>query len=160
MTWKDISVSMLDSVHSREPRTITLGAWVRATKRSDIRTPKKQRPALMPHGLFAGGRQAQHCSQLSELVQFDVDLKHNPGLNPDEVKSRCALDADIVWCAQSAGGGVYGFAMRRGDLDTQLNTIENRLGVVLDRCNSRSVAALRFASHDPKPYEHIRQAAG
>ena len=160
MTWHNITVSMLESVHSTSPRTITLGAWAKATKRSHLNTPKRSRPALMPHGHFVGGRTADHCNQHSGVVQLDIDVKHNPNLNPAEIKKLASTHRDIVWCAKSAGGGVYGFAVRRGDLDQQLNEIEQYLGVQLDRCNSRSLAALRFASHDPQPYEHIRQTVG
>ena len=109
----------------------------------------------MPHGMFVGGRRLEHLHSTSSIVQFDIDLKHNPHLQHDQVKQRAAQCADIVFCARSAGGGLYGFARRRGDLDDQLNEIEQILGVVLDRCNSRSLAALRFASYDPQPYEHI-----
>ena len=155
MNWQTQSVSMLDCVRSTDPRTITLGAWVRATKQSNLDTPKRERPALMPHGMFVGGRSADHCVAQSTLVQFDIDHKHNPDLSVDLVKRLAAHCDDIVWCARSAGGGAYGFAVRRGDLDNQLNEIEKNLRVVLDWCNSRNVAALRFASYDPNPYEHI-----
>ena len=156
MNWRQITVSMLDSVHSTAPRTVTLGAWAEATKRSNITTPKRERPALLPHGHFVGGRSEHHCSSRSRIIQFDIDLKHNPDLDIDLIKELAAIHEDIFWCARSAGGGVYGFAYVNGFLDDQLTTIENTLGVVLDRCNSRSIAALRFASHDPQPYEYIR----
>jgi len=155
MNWQEQTVSMLEGVRSCNPRTITLGAWVKATKTSNITTPKRDRPALMPHGMFVGGRRAEHCTVESALVQFDIDQKHNPNLCVDLVKRLAAHCEDIVWCARSAGGGAYGFAVRRGDLDKQLSEIEKNLRVVLDRCNSRNVAALRFASYDPNPYEHI-----
>ena len=155
MNWKQITVSMLDSVHSTAPRTVTLGAWAEATKRSNITTPKCERPALLPHGHFVGGRSADHCASRSHIIQFDIDRKHNPDIDVDLIKELAAIHKDIVWCARSAGDGVYGFAYVNGFVDDQLTTIENTLGVKLDRCNSRSIAALRFASHDPQPYEYI-----
>ncbi len=155
MTWHDIHVSMLDSVQSTAPRTITLGAWAKATKRSNLTTPKKSRPVLMPHGHFVGGRSARHCNQQSGVVQFDIDLKDNPGLDASRVKRLCAKLPEVMFCAQSASGGVWGLARRTDNLDQLLNKLERTLGVRLDKANSRSVAALRFASYDPNPYEHI-----
>lgn len=156
MNWHTITVSMLDSVHSQTPRSVTLGQWAAATKRSNIHTPKRERPALMPHGHFVGGRSAAHCSATSGVIQFDIDLKHNPGLDVDLVKRRCNDLPEVYFCAHSAGGGLWGFAKRELDIDGQLDRLESALGVNLDRMNSRSVAALRFASYDPQPYErHI-----
>jgi|TARA_R100000482_G_scaffold121040_1_gene66836 hypothetical protein len=160
MNWHTITVSMLDSVQSTDPRTVTLGAWAQATKRSNLDTPKKQRPALMPHGHFVGGRSARHCNQESGIVQFDIDLKDNPKLDRDQVKCRCAQLPEVYFCANSATGGMWGIARRAADLEDQLHWLEHALGVRLDKANSRSVAALRFASYDPNPYEHIRQTAG
>ena len=156
MNWHTITVSMLDSVQSQIPRSVTLGQWAAATKRSNLDTPKKQRPALMPHGHFVGGRSTAHCAATSGVVQFDIDLKHNPGLDVDLVKRRCKELPEVYFCAHSAGGGLWGFAKRDLDTDSQLARLEAALGVNLDKINSRSVAALRFASYDPKPYErHI-----
>jgi hypothetical protein len=156
MNWHTITVSMLDSVHSQTPRTVTLGQWAAATKRSNIETPKRERPALMPHGRFAGGRSANHCACPSGVIQFDIDLKHNPGLDVDLIKQRCKQLPEVYFCAHSAGGGLWGFAKRDDDTDGQLDRLEVALGVKLDKMNSRSVAALRFASYDPNPYEqHI-----
>ena len=160
MNWHSITVSMLDSVQSTAPRTVTLGAWALATKRSNLDTPKQQRPALMPHGHFIGGRSAVHCSQESGVVQFDIDLKDNPKLDRDEVKRRCAQLPDVYFCAKSATGGLWGIAKRASDLDNQLQRLQHSLGVRLDKANSRSVAALRFASYDSNPYEYIRQTVG
>ena len=50
---------------------------------------------------------------------------------------------------------MWGIAELAEDLDEQLLDLERALGVRLDKANSRSVAALRFASYDPNPYEHI-----
>jgi hypothetical protein len=159
MNWHTITVSMLDCVQSQIPRSITLGQWAAATKRSNLDTPKKQRPALMPHGHFVGGRSAAHCVQPSGLIQFDIDLKHNPHLDVEMVKRRCRQLPEVYFCAHSAGGGLWGIAKRTKhstDVDKQLFWLEHALGVKLDKINSRSVAALRFASYDPKPYErHI-----
>lgn len=156
MNWHSITVSMLESVHSTQPRTVTLGAWAKATKSSNLDTPKKQRPALMPHGYFVGGRSAHHCQQQSGVVQFDIDLKDNPTLDRNEVKRRCAQLPCVLFCANSATGGMWGLARLADNLDEQLYKLERALGVNLDKANSRSVAALRFASYDPNPYEHIR----
>lgn len=155
MNWQNIRVSMLDSVQSTHPRSVTLSAWVKATKTSRIDTPKRDRPALMPHGHFVGGRSADHCREASGLVQFDIDRKDNPDLDVDRVKRQCAHIPSIVFCAKSATGGVYGLAIRASDLDNQLDGLERGLDVRLDKANSRSVAALRFASTDPSPYEHL-----
>ena len=155
MHWHSITVSMLDSMQSTQPRTVTLGAWAKATKHSNLDTPKKQRPALMPHGHFVGGRSVRHCQQDSGIVQFDIDLKDNPGLDQDDVKRRCATLPGVLFCANSATGGMWGIAQLAEDLDQQLLDLERALGVHLDKANSRSVAALRFASYDPNPYEHI-----
>jgi len=155
MHWHNILVSMLDGVQSTSPRTVTLGAWAQATKRSNLNTPKKQRPALMPHGHFVGGRTARHCNEESGVIQFDIDQKDNPNLNRDQVKRRCAKLPGVYFCANSATGGMWGIAKRGADLESQLKQLERTLGVRLDKPNSRSVAALRFASYDSNPYEHI-----
>ena len=160
MNWHNIQVSMLDSMHSQTPRTVTLGQWAAATKRSNIDTPKRARPALMPHGHFVGGRSAHHCAQPSGVIQFDIDLKHNPHLDVEMVKRRCRQLPEVYFCAHSAGGGLWGIAKRSSDLDKQLFWLEHALGVKLDKINSRSVAALRFASYDPKPYERRIQQTG
>ena len=106
----------------------------------------------MPHGVFAGGRSADCLVAESGIIQFDIDRKHNPNLDIEAIKAKAAEVDGIVFCAKSAVDGCYGFALRNGDQDTQLDNIETALGVVLDRCNSRSVAALRFASVDRWPY--------
>lgn len=156
MNWQATTVSMLDCMQSKEPRTVTLSAWIAATKRSNIDTPKRQRPALMPHGYFVGGRTSNHCRAESSVVQFDIDLKDNPRLDCDAVKQRCASLREVLFCAKSASGGLWGLMKRHGDLDAQLMKLEQTLNVQLDKANSRSVAALRFASYDPEPYEqHI-----
>lgn len=155
MNWHNILVSMLDGVQSTSPRTVTLGAWAQATKRSNLNTPKKQRPALMPHGHFVGGRTARHCNKESGVIQFDIDQKDNPNLNRDQVKRRCAKLPCVYFCANSATGGMWGIAKRSADLESQLKQLERTLGVRLDKPNSRSVAALRFASYDSNPYENI-----
>lgn len=153
MNWVNIPVSMVESVTSMHPRTITLGSWLTAMKVSQIdHIPKKERPALMPHGMFMRGRRAQNLIRHSGLIQFDVDLRDNPGLNVAEVKRRAAYDASILLVANSAGAGCWGLARCEADTDAHLDRIESTLGVTLDRCNSRSVAALRFASSDPEPY--------
>lgn len=144
---------MLDSMYSKNPQATTLGAWVTATKQRKLDTPKRQRPALMPHGLFAGGRKADDCTHHSVVFQFDIDRKDNPGMDADAIKRKAARCPGVVFCALSAGSGVYGFALRRGDLEDQLDELERTLGVNLDRMNSKSVAALRFASYDSDPYE-------
>jgi len=153
MNWHSIRVSMLENVHSTNPGAVTLGAWAQATKRSNLNTPKADRPALMPHGYFVGGRSARHCNQQSGVIQFDIDVKDNLGLDHADVKRRCAELTSIYFCAISATGGMWGIARRTGDTDNQLNELERALGVRLDKANSQSVAALRFASYDPNPYE-------
>jgi len=155
MNWQTQSVSMLDCVRSTDPRTITLGAWVRATKQSNLDTPKRERPALMPHGMFVGGRCARHCVHESGLIQFDIDLKDNPHLNRAQVKRRCAELPEVYFCANSASGGMWGLAKRAKDVQDQIYWLQHALGVKLDEQNSKSLAALRFASYDPNPYEHI-----
>lgn len=153
MNWQNQPVSMLDSMYSKDPQPTTLGAWVTATKQHKQDAPKRQRQVLMPHGLFAGGRKADDCTRHSVVFQFDIDRKHNPGMDADAIKRKAASCPGVVFCALSAGSGVYGFALRRGDLDDQLDALERQLGVNLDRMNSKSVAALRFASYDSEPYE-------
>ena len=153
MNWLHTPVSMVDSVRSMHPRTITLASWVSAVKVSNVdHIPKKQRPAVMPHGMFMRGRKADNLVRSSGLMQFDVDERDNPGLNVDEVKRRAASDPAILFVAKSAGAGCWGLVRRDGDEDAQLDHIQRVLQVTLDRCNSRSVAALRFAAHDPAPY--------
>lgn len=154
MNWHTIRVSMLESVHSTQPRTVTVGAWVKATKSSQLDTPKKERPTLMPHGMFVGGRTANHCATHSALIQFDIDLKDNPRLDREMVKRRCEQLPEVYFCANSAGGGLWGLAKRATDVEDQLYWLEHALGVRLDKKNSKSLAALRFASYDPNPYEN------
>ena len=155
MNWTAITVSMVENIHSTTPVDVTLAKWIAAVKRSDIQSPKKTRPALMPHGRFAGGRSERHCIQPSGLRQFDIDTKDNPHLNVEELKRRAAKVPSIVFLAKSATSGAYGFALDNyEDSTTMLDTIDAALGVVCDRTNSRSVTALRFASYDPQPYQH------
>jgi hypothetical protein len=152
MDWMQLQASVIQNVNSTRPVTTTLGKWVEATKVSTISCDKRHRPALMPHGVFDGGRSSHHLVMESGVIQFDIDRKHNAGLDVEQVKAKAAEVEDIVFCAKSAVNGCYGFAIRRGDQDEQLDRIEAALGVVLDRCNSRSMAALRFASVDRFPY--------
>lgn len=153
MNWTQITVSMVQNVTDTNPKPVQLAQWLHAMKVSNISgTDKKKRPALLPHGQFHGGRQSRHLIQESGLMQFDIDLRDNPGLCHDEVKRRAAQVPTIVLCAASAAGGMWGLAIREPDQDLQLDEIEQSLSVILDRCNSRSVAALRFASFDPNPH--------
>lgn len=152
MEWMHLQASVIQNIHSTRPVTTTLGKWVEATRISTINCDKRSRPALMPHGVFDGGRSAEHLVAESGVIQFDIDRKHNPDLDVDAIKAKAAEVDGIVFCAKSAVDGCYGFALRNGDQDRQLDSIEAALGVVLDRCNSRSVAALRFASVDRWPY--------
>ena len=153
MIWTQITVSMVQNVTDTEPKPVKLSRWLHAMKVSNISgMDKKKRPALLPHGLFNGGRQERHLVMPSGLIQFDIDQKDNPSLCHDEVKRRAAMDPTIMLCARSATGGMWGLAVREPDTDQQLDSIEASLSVILDRCNSRSMAALRFASHDPHPY--------
>ena len=106
----------------------------------------------MPHGMFINGRRADNLVRPSGFMQLDIDTKHNPRLCVDEIKRRAVNDSSIILIAKSAGSGCWGLVRREADGDAQLDRIESILGVTLDRCNSRSVAALRFASSDPEPY--------
>lgn len=156
MEWLNFKASVIQHAHSTQPVTTTLSRWVEATKVSTINCDKRSRPALMPHGVFEGGRSAAHLVAPSGLIQFDIDTKHNPDLDVEAIKAKAAHVDGIVFCARSAVDGCYGFALREDDQDRQLDNIEAALGVVLDRCNSRSMAALRFASVDRWPMVRLR----
>lgn len=144
---------MVDSVRHMYPRTCTLQSWILNNKHTRWEgVPKKERPALMPHGLFYGGRREQHLSHSSGLMQFDIDTKHNPGLCVADVKQRAQHEPSVVFVANSVNGGCWGLAVRESHQDAHLDRLERVLGVVIDRVNSRSMAALRFAAHDPAPY--------
>ena len=141
---------MLENIHATHPIDVTLGKWIAAVQRSHITTPKRSRPALMPHGRFVGGRRATDCVERSAVVQFDIDTKHNPGLSVDAVKRRAAGVPSIVFLARSASDGCYGFALNTyASTSAMFDELERALGVTLDRVNSQSVTALRFASYDP-----------
>ena len=153
MNWTKQRVSVVKCVTDTAPTTITLGQWLDSVKMGQQDdTPKKMRRALLPHGVFIGGRTERHRTECSGLVQFDIDTKHNPDLCRESVKRRAASDPTIIMVANSAGAGCWGLAVRGADLDTQLNHLESSLGVMLDRCNSRSTAALRFMARDASPY--------
>jgi hypothetical protein len=153
MNWLSQPVSMVESVRHIYPRTCTIGSWVMNNKHTDwAGVPKKMRPALMPHGLFSNGRKAENLSHPSGLMQFDVDTKDNPGLCVADVKRRAANVPGVVLVANSVNGGCWGLAVREPDMDAQLTQLEQQLGVILDKVNSRSMAALRFAAHDAAPY--------
>lgn len=153
MNWTNITVSMVKTVTDHQPIPVKLGDWLHAMKVSDISDMhKKKRPALMPHGQFRGGRTALHLWRSSGLIQFDIDYKDNYAMNPDAIKRRAADLPEVVLCARSAGGGVWGLAMRSDDETSQLQRLSDSLGVTLDTSNSRNVAALRFAAYDPQPH--------
>lgn len=144
---------MVQTVTDQQPHPVKLGDWLRAMKVSNIdHIYKKNRPALLPHGEFRGGRTAAHLWKPSGIIQYDIDLSANPGLIVDECKRRAADDPTILLCARSAGGGVWGLAIRQPDQDQQLNSIETLFDVKLDTANSRNMAALRFAAYDSEPY--------
>ena len=141
MNWTQTTVSMVQNVTCTTPTPVKLGQWVKAMKVSNIdHLHKRQRPALLPHGLFRGGRTERHCVLESGLMQFDIDLKHNPDLCHRTVKAAAAQMPNVVLCAVSAGGGLWGLAIRDGDQDEQLQRLATGLGVTLDVKNSRNVA--------------------
>jgi hypothetical protein len=153
MNWTETTVSMVQNVTDQQPKPVKLGDWLRAMKVSNIdHIHKKNRPALMPHGQFRGGRSALHLWRESGLMQFDIDTKHNPGLCADTIKRRAAQMPEVVLCAVSAGGGVWGLVLRGDNETDQLQRLSDTLRVTLDTANSRNVAALRFASHDAQPH--------
>lgn len=153
MNWTQTTVSMVQNVTCTDVKPVKLAQWVKAMKVSNIdHLDKRQRPALLPHGLFSGGRTESHCVMESGLMQFDIDLIHNPGLCHRTVKAAAAKMPDVVLCAVSAGGGLWGLAIRQGDQDEQLERLATGLAVTLDVKNSRNVAALRFAATDTQPY--------
>ena len=158
MEWINEPCSVIQNIHCTQPITTTLAKWIQATKVSTINCDKRARPALLPHGVFVGGRSEKHLVEQNRIIQFDIDRKHNPLLNVDLIKEKAAQVDEILFCAKSAVDGCYGFALRSGNQDEQLDRIASALGAVLDRCNSRSVAALRFASADRMPM--VRRAHG
>jgi hypothetical protein len=66
---------------------------------------KKRMPALLPCGIFEGGRKKQHLHKHSNLIAIDFDEDHNSHyLDFEELKTALCNIENVAYCGRSVSG--------------------------------------------------------
>lgn len=175
------SVSVFPNVRdAKRTETTTVGDWLRACMDSNnpnvelinqIRqtTCKDNRSKLklMLQGVTIGAyvrtREAEipyheKIISLSGALAFDIDDKHNPGMNPYKVREKLSNIRNVIYCGLSASGsGVWGIIevahphLLRRHFE-QLKQDFRLIGINLDPSKGGNPTDIRFYSYDPDAY--------
>jgi len=141
-------------LYDTHTRDISLEGWLRMNADLD-HAPKRSRPVLMPHGMFAS-RKTSGAVAHSGFLQIDIDGKHQSRtIQWDDLAQVMIEEPGVVLAQRSAGGdglwllvAVQGIciANHRERADRTVAHFEDRFGVVIDHPVSRNLASPRFAS--------------
>ncbi|MDP3461155.1 MAG: hypothetical protein Q8S18_00025 [Bacteroidales bacterium] len=175
------SVSVFPNVRdAKRTETTTVGDWIRGcmdhnnpnvelineirqtTCKDDISKLK-----LMLEGVTIGAhvrtREAgipdqEKIISLSGALAFDIDDKHNPGMNPLQVREKLSNIRNVIFCGLSASGaGVWGIIevahphLLRNHFE-QLKQDFRLIGINLDPSKGGNPTDVRFYSYDPDAY--------
>jgi len=167
----NISVSCFENYNTPgNPRPVNLIQWLTsskyAAKVTDIRKidHKAERdkikatlPAITPSGLFSY-RKESCLIKHSGLIQFDIDLKGNEGLNNfNNLKDEICKIKNVAYCGHSvSGNGFWGLIpiCDSANHDRYFSFIEEWFkskGLIIDTA-PRSVASLRGYAYDSEGY--------
>jgi hypothetical protein len=136
---------------------------------------KKKLPAITPGALFPSGSGHANTDPhtATSWMQFDIDLKENPGLVTGEILRDVVAKIKYVAFAglSTRGQGVWGLVNvanleRRTDHFIQLQADFKAKGIILDPTKGANPNDLRFYSFDPnafirtdfKPYDRLPAA--
>lgn len=173
-----LHLSEVANVFSTQCNTIRLGHWLQMVCPAE--TPKKFRPALMPHGVF-NQRKAAGLVYHSGIIQIDIDQQDNTSvIGWHTIRDVIGQQPHVICSAISASGsGIFAlvkvtnpapFANRTEDeakkahrawaqvamdyIDDVLRE-ELDLDLVQDRKVSNNLASLRFMHSDPNAWVNM-----
>ena len=179
-TFED-EVSLFDNVYVTEPQSISLADWFLMTKgeaglkdRNLLEVVKSYRqtgdknlklslPAISPGALMRTRSKEvdlhERIERLTGWMQFDIDLKDNPGLT-DAASLRDMLKRNVFVAFSSlsvSGKGVWGL-IKVSDTSRYRQHFEQlmidfaRREIILDKSKGGNPTDLRLFSYDPEAY--------
>lgn len=164
-------ISVFKSAQSTEPKTTTLGAFLKSKKwrepiiqlrgiadKKERDQAKKTLPAATISGVFSY-RSAEGLQQYNGLICLDFDEKDNPGKTPEEIRENLTEFDEVVYAGLSVSGqGVFAIIATNNTDPAQHSRVVDLLGAILahydlyyDRA-CKDVCRLRFVSYDDDAY--------